>query len=83
MRIYRFGCRKGDAAAGCDCDLMVIVDESGEPSERRARAAHDALEGLRPPKDVVVLTRDEFDRRAHLGGVPASISWAGSLLYGR
>jgi uncharacterized protein len=71
-RIYLFGSRaRGDARPDSDYDLLVIVghrDGAGFSVERRA---YDALWGLGGAKDVVVMTREQFDRQL---GVAASLA---------
>jgi predicted nucleotidyltransferase len=70
-RFYLFG----SYAAGLplpesDLDLMVVIPESSESPLRRCVRAVRALSGVRVPKDVIVRTEAEFERRA---------GWASSL----
>ena len=82
-RIYLFGSRaRGGADADSDYDLMVVVRNSELPGHRRDQLAYRALRGVGVAKDVLVWTRDEFDRRAHLkASLPATILREGRLLY--
>jgi predicted nucleotidyltransferase len=82
-RIYLFGSRgRGDATPDSDYDLMVVVAQSNLPGYRRDQLAYRALMGVGVAKDVLVWTRDEFNRRAHLvASLPATILREGRLLY--
>jgi predicted nucleotidyltransferase len=82
-RIYLFGSRaRGDATPDSDYDLMVIVTDSELPAFRRAQRAYRALQGLGMAKDVLVWTRQEFDRRKHLpASFAATILREGRLLH--
>ncbi len=73
-RMYLFGSHaRGDAGPDSDFDLLVIVPDDAEPSRRRSRLAYEALRGTGIAADVVVWTRDYFERRRV---VPASLSAA-------
>jgi predicted nucleotidyltransferase len=82
-RIYLFGSRaRRDAGPDSDYDLMVIVSESTLTPYRRAGQAYRAIFGLGFPADVIVWTRDEFERRAHLpASFAATILREGKLVY--
>jgi predicted nucleotidyltransferase len=82
-RIYLFGSRaRGEAGPDSDYDLMVIVPTSDLPGYRRDQLAYRALLGMGVAKDVVVWTREEFDRRARVpASFPATIVREGRLLY--
>ena len=83
-RIYLFGSRaRGDGDSDSDYDLMVVVPASDLPGYRRDQVAYAALRGSGVPKDVLVWTADEFDRRRHLtASLPATILREGRLIYG-
>jgi predicted nucleotidyltransferase len=83
-RIYLFGSRaRGDADPDSAYDLMVVVAASDLPGYRRDQLAYRALRGVGVPKDVLVWTSDEFDRRRHLvASLPATIPREGRLIYG-
>jgi len=81
--IYAFGSHaRGDAGPDSDVDLMVIIDESDEPTYRRAQAAFRAVGPHDLPLDILVRTSDEFSQRRHN---PASLSSTvlreGTILY--
>jgi predicted nucleotidyltransferase len=84
-RIYLFGSTaRGDASSDSDYDLMIVVANSNEPQYRRSQAAHRVLAGFNRAKDVLVWTREEFDKRTHLvASLPATILREGVLLYER
>jgi predicted nucleotidyltransferase len=82
-RIYLFGSRaRGDDQADSDYDIMVIVPESDVPPHRRAQLAHRTLRGIRAAADILVWTRQEFDRfRPVPGSLAATVLREGRLLY--
>ncbi|MBI4585192.1 MAG: nucleotidyltransferase domain-containing protein [Planctomycetes bacterium] len=82
-RIYLFGSKaRGDAGPDSDYDIMVIVPHADEPGYRIARRAHSLLWGLRIAADILVWSRDAFERRLHLkASLPAVILREGKLLY--
>jgi predicted nucleotidyltransferase len=73
----------GEPTEDSDLDLLVVVSDSNEPRYRRARQAYKALRGLGIPKDILVMTREEVERKST---VPSSlVSQAlrqGKVLYG-
>ena len=84
-QIFLFGSRAwGKPAPDSDYDLMVILSESVERPAQRAFRAHRCLSRLGIAKDVIVSTREEFDR---LTGVKTSLESEilerGKVLYGR
>lgn len=56
----------GTPTLDSDLDLMVVVPESSEPSHRRAQRAYRAVGPIGVPKDLLVLTRDEFDQQSEV-----------------
>ena len=71
-RILLFGSYAwGDSTPDSDLDLMVIVSASTEPPHRRAQRAYRAVGPVGVPKDLLVLTREEFERQAQ---VPTSLA---------
>jgi predicted nucleotidyltransferase len=61
---------RGDWGVGSDLGVVVIVDDSPEPFERRA-ARWDAT-GLPVPADVLVYTRAEWET---LSARPREVVW--------
>jgi predicted nucleotidyltransferase len=82
-RIYLFGSHaRGDASPDSDYDLLVVVRESHLPRYRREQQAFRALCGLGISTDVLVFTRDEFERgRKVITSLPATVEREGKLLY--
>ena len=82
-RVYLFGSRaRGDSSHESDFDLLIVVSGSELPGYARDRVALRALRGLRVPVDVIVLTREEFDRkRGVVCSLPATVDREGRLLY--
>ena len=83
QRVYLFGSRaRGDGDRDSDFDLLVVVPSSDLPGYARDRIALRALRGLRAPVDVIVITREEFDRkRSVVCSLPATVDREGRLLY--
>ena len=83
-RIYLFGSRaRGDDGPDSDYDMMVIVPDDTPPTLRRSGRAYESLWGMQVPTDVLVWTRDEFDRRLHLrASLPSTILREGRLVHG-
>lgn len=82
-RIYLFGSQvRGDAGPDSDYDFLVVVRASTLPRYRRDQRAFEALLGVGVSKDVLVLTRDEFERqRTVVCSLPATVEREGLLLY--
>jgi len=80
--IYLFGSRaRGEAGPDSDYDLLMVVPSS-LPRYRRDQAAFRALTGLGAAKDILVLTRAEFDQqRLARTSLPATVEREGILLY--
>lgn len=82
--IWLFGSHAwGTPVEGSDLDIFVVVPESSEPAVERMRRAHRCLRGLGIAKDVLVKTRDEFDRlRALPSTLDHLVCQRGRRLYG-
>lgn len=81
--IYLFGSQsRGDATEHSDYDLLMVVSHSTLPQYRRDQEAFRTLVGVGASKDILVLTREEFDRKQKvLCSLPATIAREGILLY--
>ena len=81
--VYLYGSRAtGEATEDSDYDLMVVVPQSDLSFRDRWLKAFRLLCGVGAAKDVVVLTRDEFDRKqAVVCSLPATVAREGRLLY--
>ena len=63
IAIYLFGSYVwGKPTEDSDLDLLIVVDKSDEKSFDRVRPGHRALCGLGISKDLIVYTKDEFER---------------------
>lgn len=71
-QVWLFGSHaRGDAGPDSDIDFLAIVRSSNLSRYRRAVHARRLLRDIRCPKDIVVLTKQEWDREL---GVPSSLS---------
>ena len=85
-RVYLFGSHaRGEAGPDSDYDLMVVLPDDAPPSLRRSDRGYKALVGLGfgSATDVLVWTRENFDKRLHLkASLPSTILREGRLLHG-
>jgi predicted nucleotidyltransferase len=83
-RIYLFGSTaRGDAGPDSDYDLMIIVREDTPSYLRSEDLAYRVLRGTGTAADVLVWTRNNFDRQLHLkASLPSTVIREGKLLYG-
>ena len=83
-RIYLFGSTaRGDAGPDSDYDLMIIVREDAPLQLRSEDLAYRVLRGTGTAADVLVWTRNNFDRQLHLkASLPSTVIREGKLLYG-
>lgn len=82
-RIYLFGsCARGEATRDSDYDLMVVVPDSAPHERRGSRLAYQVLWGMGTAADILVWTREAFDRRLHLkASLPATVVREGRLVH--
>jgi len=74
----------GQPDAGSDLDLMVIVPESREPAYRRAQHAYACVGAVSMPKDLLVLTEEEFEGQARVAtSLARLVKEEGKVLYER
>jgi predicted nucleotidyltransferase len=83
--IYLFGSPAwGQPNADSDLDLLVIIPGSQEKPIQRAVRAQRSLRGVKAAVDVLVKTRNEFERNLPVkASLEAQITREGKLLYGR
>lgn len=83
-RIYLLGsAARGDADPHSDYDFMVIVQDKAPAGDRASKEIPRLLRGIRAAIDVLVWTREEFDKRLHLkASFPSTIVREGKLVYG-
>ena len=82
-QIFLFGSQsRGQASKDSDFDLMVVVPESDLPRHQREALSYDLLWGLTTPVDLVVLTREEFNRTSQVKtSLASSVKAHGKILY--
>lgn len=56
----------GQPTEESDLDLMIVVSESSEPPHRREQRAYACVGAIGVSKDLLVLTREEFERQAQV-----------------
>jgi predicted nucleotidyltransferase len=60
--VYLFGSyARGDAGPDSDLDFLVVVPASDKSRYERAVEARGFLRGIWAPKDIIVLTRAEWE----------------------
>ncbi|MBD1876353.1 nucleotidyltransferase domain-containing protein [Nodosilinea sp. FACHB-131] len=73
----------GEPNEDSDIDLLMIVSQSDEPRYRQARVVYRALQGLGIPKDILVMTREEVERKKNVvSSVVCQALRQGKVLYG-
>jgi len=85
VAIYVFGSYAwGTPTEDSDLDLLIIVDESDEKSYKRPVAGYRALRGLDISKDLIIQTKEEFERAAkNVTSLGYKIKRDGELIYAR
>jgi predicted nucleotidyltransferase len=74
----------GQPTEGSDLDLMIIVSESSEPAHRREQKAYACVGAIGVSKDLLVLTREEFEKQAQVvTSLARSVKEKGTVLYER
>ena len=64
LEIYLFGSYAwGHPTEDSDLDVLIVVDTSDEKNYKRAIKGYFSLHGLAISKDLIVLTKKEFDQR--------------------
>jgi predicted nucleotidyltransferase len=83
-KIVLFGSyARGTPKRDSDVDLLVIMPISGSKREKRIEIGV-ALHDIRIPKDIIVATPDEVERRKNLvGTIIRPALEEGKVLYGR
>lgn len=82
-RLYLFGSRgREQAAPDSDYDLLMIFERLDVPAYQIAQQAHTLVWGLGISADILVWSREEFDRRLPLkASLPAAVARDGMLLH--
>lgn len=86
--IILFGSRaRGDARADSDVDLLVVETEPFSPQRSRRKEAarlYMALRGMAVSKDILLYSRDEFERwKNSLNHIVGRAHREGRVLHGR
>lgn len=83
-RIVLFGSHaRGTAGPHSDVDLLVVMEPQGS-KRRRAVEIHGLLAGMGLPKDVIVVTPEEFDAYRDAPGTVIRTAWQeGKILHDR
>ncbi|KKP26110.1 MAG: polymerase, beta domain protein region protein [candidate division TM6 bacterium GW2011_GWE2_31_21] len=85
IAIYIFGSYAwGYPSEDSDLDLLIIVDKSDEKSYKRPISGYKALRGLDISKDIIIFTKEEFERAANdVSTLGYKIKKYGELIYAR
>jgi uncharacterized protein len=83
-RIVLYGSHaRGTAGPHSDVDLLVVMKPNGS-KRRRAVEIHGLLAGMGVPKDVIVVTPEEFDAYRDAPGTVIRTAWQeGKILHDR
>ena len=85
IAIYLFGSYAwGTPTEDSDLDLLIVIDKSNEKSYKRTIPGHDVLFGMGISKDIIVYTKEEFDRISNdVTTLGYKIKKDGELIYAR
>jgi predicted nucleotidyltransferase len=85
LEIYLFGSYAwGTPTDESDLDLLIVVEHSDLKRHQRSYAASDALFDMMIPKDVIVYTKEEFNKRStDITTLCYKIKNEGKILYAR
>ena len=84
-KIILFGSHaRGSVEPDSDVDLLVVMNNAGKTKRNREIEIRLALRGLGVPKDVIVVTPQEFKKYRNLvGTIVRPASREGKILYDR
>ena len=75
---------RNEITPNSDLDLLVVVKESHEPRYRRAQRALRLLSDIHAPKDVIVMTAEEWEFEGKVTcSLGSTVRREGVLLYER
>lgn len=85
VTIYLFGSYAwGTPTEESDLDLLIVIDQSKEKTYDRPRVGQRALFGLGISKDMIVYTKDEFEKYSHKkNSLCYKIKKDGKLIYAK
>lgn len=83
VRIYLFGSRaRGEGTAESDYDVLVLVEHKVGKPYQIEQQAYRAISGVMIPIEIVVMSRQHFERRREIrSSLPATVEREGKLLY--
>jgi predicted nucleotidyltransferase len=83
-RIWLFGSHaRGDATPDSDLDFLVVIPQSADSRYHRAVKARAMVTELRVPKDIIVLTREEWTNELRVpSSLASTVLREGVSLYG-
>lgn len=74
---------RGDANADSDMDILIVINESKYPRYKRNQAARRLVKDITIPKDIIVMTKDEWELGALVpSSLVCTVKNEGRLLYG-
>ena len=84
-RIILFGSHAyGEPTQASDLDIMIIVSESSEPAHPREQKAYACVGAVGVSKDLLVLTREEFEEQSQVvTSLARQVKEKGTVLYER
>ena len=82
-RIYLFGSQaRGDASADSDYDLLMVVPHTEKRAVKQMAEARDAVSDIKLPAEIIVFTKEQFDRQVPVvTSLAATVVREGRLLY--
>ncbi len=85
IAIYLFGSYAwGSPTEDSDLDLLIVIDKSEEKTYNRVRSGQRALFGLGISKDMIVYTKDEFEKYSKsVTSLCHKIKKEGKVIYAR
>lgn len=85
LKIYLFGSYAwGHPTEDSDLDLLIVVEKSDEKTYTRPLPGYDALFGMGISKDLIVYTKDEFEKySSNKTSLCYKIKKDGELIYAR
>lgn len=85
LEIYLFGSYAwGIPEEDSDLDLLIVVEKSDQNSIERLYPGYDALMDLRIANDLIVYTKEEFDKKvSNVGTFIYKIKVKGKRIYER
>jgi predicted nucleotidyltransferase len=82
--VYLFGSHaRGDAGPDSDLDFLVVVPDSSQSRYFRSVQARRLVSDIPSPKDIIVLTRAEWDSETRVrSSLPGTVLREGIQLHG-